>query len=206
MIQIKISCFQYLKNEKNNISYYYIFISCETQKSEIIDLFNAENDPNVSCYRIPSIITAVNGDLIAMIDERVPSCGDLKWSRDINIVMRKSFDNGKTWTDIETIVDYPLGQSASDPSMILDQKTNTIFMFYNYMDLDNEKDIYYLRYKKSVDNGKSWSKALISLIKFQKLAGKKTSSSLHQAENSNSRRDIASLFSKSSKRYTRFWK
>ena len=134
-----------------------LFISCETQKSEIIDLFNAENNPNVSCYRIPSIITAVNGDLIAMIDERVPSCGDLKWSRDINIVMRKSFDNGKTWTDIETVVDYPLGQSASDPSMILDEKNNTIFMFYNYMDLDNEKDIYHLRYKKSVDNGKSWS-------------------------------------------------
>ena len=137
-----------------------VFISCETQKLGIIDLFNAENNTNVSCYRIPSIITAPNGDLIAMIDERVPSCGDLKWSRDINIVMRKSFDNGKTWTDIETVVDYPLGQSASDPSMILDEKTNTIFMFYNYMDLDNEKDIYYLRYKKSVDNGKSWSESI----------------------------------------------
>ena len=74
--------------------------------------------------------------------------------------MRKSFDNGKTWTYIETVVDYPLGQSASDPSMILDEKTNTIFMFYNYMDLDNEKDIYYLRYKKSLDNGKSWSESI----------------------------------------------
>ena len=56
------------------------------------DLFNAENNPEVSCYRIPSIITATNGDLIAAIDERVPSCGDLKWSRDINIVIRKSSD------------------------------------------------------------------------------------------------------------------
>jgi hypothetical protein len=43
-----------------------LFISCETQKSEIIDLFNADNDPNVSCYRIPSITTDVNGDLIAI--------------------------------------------------------------------------------------------------------------------------------------------
>ena len=55
------------------------------------ELFNAENNPEVSCYRIPSIITATNGDLIAAIDERVPSCGDLKWSRDINIVIRKEF-------------------------------------------------------------------------------------------------------------------
>ena len=122
------------------------------------DLFNAENNPEVSCYRIPSIITAINGDLIAAIDERVPSCGDLKWSRDINIVIRKSSDNGKTWGKIEKIIDYPLGQSASDPSMILDKQTNTIFLFYNYMDLDNQKDIYYLKYISSNDNGKSWSK------------------------------------------------
>ena len=52
------------------------------------DLFNAENNPEVSCYRIPSIITATNGDLIAAIDERVPSW-DLKWSRDINIVIKR---------------------------------------------------------------------------------------------------------------------
>ena len=123
-----------------------------------IDLFNAENNSEVSCYRIPSIITATNGDLIAAIDERVPSCGDLKWSRDINIVIRKSSDNGKTWGKIEKIIDYPLGQSASDPSMILDKQTNTIFLFYNYMDLDNQKDIYYLKYISSNDNGKSWSK------------------------------------------------
>ena len=122
------------------------------------DLFNAENNPEVSCYRIPSIITATNGDLIAAIDERVPSCGDLKWSRDINIVIRKSSNNGKTWGKIEKIIDYPLGQSASDPSMILDKQTNTIFLFYNYMDLDNQKDIYYLKYISSNDNGKSWSK------------------------------------------------
>ena len=122
------------------------------------DIFNAENNPEVSCYRIPSIITATNGDLIAAIDERVPSCGDLKWSRDINIVIRKSSDNGKTWGKIEKIIDYPLGQSASDPSMILDKQTNTIFLFYNYMDLDNQKDIYYLKYISSNDNGKSWSK------------------------------------------------
>ena len=122
------------------------------------ELFNAENNPEVSCYRIPSIITAINGDLIAAIDERVPSCGDLKWSRDINIVIRKSSDNGKTWGKIEKIIDYPLGQSASDPSMILDKQTNTIFLFYNYMDLDNQKDIYYLKYISSNDNGKSWSK------------------------------------------------
>jgi sialidase-1 len=120
-------------------------------------LFNTTMQSDVSCYRIPAIITAPNGDLIAAIDERVPSCGDLKLSKDINIVIRRSDDNGESWTEIETVVDYPLGKSASDPSMIVDNVTETIFLFYNFMDLDNEKDIYYLKVTKSIDNGKTWS-------------------------------------------------
>jgi len=121
------------------------------------DLFNKSMNDSISCYRIPAIVTATNGDLLAAIDERVPSCGDLKWSKDINIVMRRSTDNGKTWSDIETIIDLPLGESASDPSMIVDKMTQEIFLFYNYMNLDTEKDIYYLHVVKSQDHGKTWS-------------------------------------------------
>lgn len=122
------------------------------------DLFNTSMVEGVSCFRIPSIVTAPNGNLVAAIDERVPSCGDLKWSKDINIVMRRSTDNGKTWSNIETIIDFPLGKSASDPSMIVDRNTKEIFLFYNFMDLDKEKDVYYLHVVKSNDNGKTWSK------------------------------------------------
>ena len=123
-----------------------------------INLFDAKSETDISCYRIPALITAPNGDLIAAIDERVPSCGDLKWSKDINIVLRRSFDHGESWTEIERVVDYPLGQSASDPSLIVDKVTGAIFMFFNYMDLDKEKDVYYLKFIKSTDNGKTWSK------------------------------------------------
>jgi sialidase-1 len=118
-----------------------------------LDLFNVKMKSNVACYRIPALVVASNGDLIAAIDERGPSCADLKANDNINIVMRKSRDNGKTWTDIRTLVDYPLGRSASDPSFINDSKTGAIFMFYNYMDLNKEKDIYYLHVIKSTDNG-----------------------------------------------------
>lgn len=124
---------------------------------EYEDLFNTSMVEGVSCYRIPAIVTAPNGDVIAAIDERVPSCGDLKWSKDINIVIRRSTDNGKNWSEIETVADFPFGQSASDPSMIVDRITNEIFLFYNFMDLDKEKDVYYLHVVKSSDNGKTWS-------------------------------------------------
>ena len=133
-------------------------LKTEIEKIAFTDLFNTGMQEGVSCYRIPAIITAPNGDLVATIDERVPSCGDLKWSKDINIVMRRSSDNGKTWTPIETVINFPEGKSASDPSMIVDKITGEIFLFYNYMNLDTEKDIYYLHVMKSADNGKTWSK------------------------------------------------
>jgi sialidase-1 len=124
-----------------------------------LDLFNVKMKSNVSCYRIPAIIVAKNGDLIAAIDERGPSCADLKANDNINIVMRKSKDNGKTWSDIRTLVDYPNGKSASDPSFILDSNGGTLFLFYNYMDLTKERDIYYLHVMKSTDNGETWSQS-----------------------------------------------
>ncbi|MET2986513.1 sialidase family protein [Aureibaculum conchae] len=145
-------------------------ISCNAQKEatnqepkklskELVfsDLFNTSMADSVNCYRIPALVTAPNGDLIAAIDERVPSCGDLKWSKEINIVIRRSTDNGKTWSGIERVIDFPYGQSASDPSMIVDNITNEIFMFYNFMDLDKELNVYYLHVTKSSDNGKTWS-------------------------------------------------
>jgi sialidase-1 len=121
------------------------------------DLFNTRLEPGVSCYRIPALITAPNGDLIVAIDERVTSCGDLRDCDDINIVIRRSVDNGDSWSEIEKVVDYPLGKSASDPSMIVDKVTGAIFLFFNFMDLDNEKDVYYLKMIKSLDNGQTWS-------------------------------------------------
>ena len=141
------------------IKYFLIFTSFTfySQNFEYVDLFDNSMNNEVFCYRIPSLVTTTNGTLIAAIDERNNSCGDLKWNRDINIVIRKSFDDGKTWTKIEKIIDYPLGKSASDPSMIVDKKTNEIFLFFNYMDLDNAKDIYRFMVIKSSDNGENWS-------------------------------------------------
>ena len=142
------------------------FLNCGKTKQKTVytenvlefqDLFNTGMNEGVACYRIPAIITAPNGDIIAAIDERVPDCGDLRTNRDANIIVRRSSDNGKTWSEIETVVDFPDGQSASDPSMIVDSETNEVFMFYNFMNLDTEINIYYLHVVKSSDNGKTWS-------------------------------------------------
>ncbi len=132
-------------------------IQTENNSLQFTNLFDATQKAQVACYRIPAMVTAPNGDVLTAIDERIPSCADLRSNRDINIVMRRSMDNGASWSAIETVVDYQDGKSASDPSMIVDTITGAIFMFFNYMDLDKEKEIYYFKVVKSLDNGRTWS-------------------------------------------------
>ncbi len=123
-----------------------------------VDLFNTTMRDGVACYRIPAMVTAPNGDIVAAIDERVESCSDLGKNRDINIVVRRSADNGTTWSEMEAVVDYEYGISASDPSMIVDRKSGGLFLFYNFMDHGKEPDIYRLHVVASRDNGKTWEK------------------------------------------------
>jgi sialidase-1 len=128
---------------------------CNPRQTQV--LFASETEQHVACFRIPSLVTAPDGTLIAVCDQRVPSCADLKGNRDINIVMRTSNDQGENWSEARTLIDYPEGRSASDPSMITDRLTGTIFLFFNYMDHDLEEGIYYLKMAKSSDNGKTWN-------------------------------------------------
>ena len=127
---------------------------------EYHDLFNTSMKDTVACYRIPTVVTAPNGDLVAIIDARVHDCGDLNTNMNSNIAIRISNDNGKNWSAIKTIIDYPYGISASDPSMIVDNITKEIFLYYNYMDHIKEHNIYYHYVIKSKDNGKTWSAPL----------------------------------------------
>ena len=135
----------------------YILVFSQKSDLKFHEVFSKSQNSKVSCYRIPSIITTDKGTLIAAADERVMSCKDLKLNKDINIVIRTSNDDGKSWSSINRLVDYPFGESASDPSMIFDKKRQQIYLFYNYMNLEKEKDVYYLKYVTSLDNGRTWS-------------------------------------------------
>ena len=141
------------------LNLFVLIFSFSVYSQELVfkDLFDTSMNPSVACYRIPAIITTTNSVLIAAIDERNISCGDLRSNRDINIVIRKSYDDGESWSEIEKIIDYPLGESASDPSLIVDKVTGDVLMFYNYMDLDKAKDIYRFMLVKSSDHGESWT-------------------------------------------------
>ncbi|NWK54406.1 exo-alpha-sialidase [Verrucomicrobiaceae bacterium N1E253] len=116
---------------------------------------------NTHTFRIPALITAANGDLIACVDARRKGAGDLIWVKDIDIVVKRSSDNGKTWGPMETVIDYgdeSVGKPASDPSFILDKTTGEIFCFYNFMDQINSPKEFRLHVQSSKDHGKTWSK------------------------------------------------
>lgn len=127
-------------------------------QTEIV-LFATPEDGSVACYRIPAFVQTSSNTLLAAIDERVPSCADLRGSRDINIVMRRSQDGGTTWSDILRIADLPDGVAASDPSFILDRETGRLFLIYNVMDHDSAPRQYRFHLQSSTDEGLSWSEA-----------------------------------------------
>jgi sialidase-1 len=114
-------------------------------------------------YRIPAIIKLPEGQLLAFAEGRVNGSSDYG---DINIVLRRSDDNGKTWGQISTVVDYDKLQ-AGNPAPVVDLTDpqypgGRIFLFYNTgNNSENEvrkgngcREVWY---KTSSDCGKSWS-------------------------------------------------
>lgn len=83
-------------------------------------------------YRIPSLITTQKGTVIAGIDARLYNQQDNP--NKINICIRRSEDNGNTWSPIQTVVAFPdekLDSAAAvDSSLLQDEETGTIWLMY----------------------------------------------------------------------------
>ncbi|MBT7742389.1 MAG: exo-alpha-sialidase, partial [Opitutae bacterium] len=68
-----------------------------------------QGDGGSKYFRIPAIITAKNGDLLAVIDARRNTTRDLQHTRNIDIAFKRSSDNGDTWSEIDFITKFPDG-------------------------------------------------------------------------------------------------
>lgn len=114
-------------------------------------------------YRIPAIVKSPNGTLLAFAEGRVKGSGDFG---DINIVLKQSPDNGKTWSQPTTVVNYDSLQ-AGNPAPVFDITDpefpkGRLFLFYNTgNNHENEvrkgKGLREVWYKTSTDRGKTWS-------------------------------------------------
>lgn len=95
---------------------------------EQTDLF-VQGDGGVHSYRIPALIQTRRGTLIAVADARRDSSHDLPG--DIALVIRRSFDGGRTWSPSRIMV-QPTEGGAGDASLLLERNRNRVWCFFAY--------------------------------------------------------------------------
>jgi sialidase-1 len=76
-------------------------------------------------YRIPSLLRTTKGTLLAFAEARVGSNRD--WGN-INLVFKRSEDNGVTWSPLGEVVGTGPG-TWGNPTGVVDRDTGTIFLF-----------------------------------------------------------------------------
>lgn len=81
-------------------------------------------DAGSASYRIPAIITAADGSLVTVTDKRWNGAGDL--SAKIDPVVRRSIDNGKTWSLPLTIANFGGPTGAGDAALVLDRTNGNL--------------------------------------------------------------------------------
>lgn len=106
-------------------------------------------DPGTSyaTTRIPALAMTTKGTLLAFCEARVNNAGD--WA-DIDMIMRRSTDGGKTWGDNVVIAGREPKRPTSNCTPIVDRDGKTIHVLYQR----NYSNCYYVR---STDDGKTWS-------------------------------------------------
>jgi sialidase-1 len=77
-----------------------------------------------ACFRIPAIVRATNGMVLAFAEGRVADCGD---DGDIDVVLRRSTDGGKTWGPLQ-VVSEGNGSTHGNPVPIVDKRTGRIVL------------------------------------------------------------------------------
>lgn len=116
---------------------------------------------DAKCYRIPAMIVADDGSILAAVDKRYANHNDIGNGRVIDIVLRRSTDGGKTWSDVKTIAK---GQGSSnldycaygDPTLVK-CTDGTIISTACVGNLGFTAGLNRFSVMKSTDNGVTWT-------------------------------------------------
>lgn len=114
-------------------------------------------DNNVNSYRIPSLIVAKDGSIIVFCEARRESWRDKSRT---DIVMKRSTDNGKTWSTMQDLTHGSTG-AFMDPTPLIDHTTGRIFLFTTFWPAkDHSGATNRAILLTSNDNGKTWSQPM----------------------------------------------
>ncbi|EIP99581.1 hypothetical protein OpiT1DRAFT_04104 [Opitutaceae bacterium TAV1] len=113
-------------------------------------------------YRIPSVIRAPNGDLLAFAEARKNGLGD---TGAIELVLKRSTDGGFSWGATE-IVCHDGDNTCGNPCLVLDETTGILHLLLTHNNgADHERDIIAKTSRgtrtvwhiQSTNHGKTWT-------------------------------------------------
>lgn len=136
-----------------------------TEKSPTSIVFQS-GEQGYHTFRIPAIIKISDGSLLAFCEGRANGSGDFG---NIDIVMKRSNNQGKTWNDFSVVVNAGMLQ-AGNPAPVVDMldpkfPNGRIFLFYNTGnnhegEIRKGNGIREVWYKTSIDQGITWSEGI----------------------------------------------
>ena len=92
-----------------------------------------QGEGDYACFRIPAVVTTNNGAILAFCEARKRSCSD---TGDIDLVMKKSTDNGLTWSELKIIWDAA-DNVCGNPAPVVDLETGKVHLLLTW---NNGKD------------------------------------------------------------------
>ena len=137
-----------------------ILASLSVSRAQDVTVFEC-GENGFDTYRIPAIVKAADGSYLAFAEARKFSRSD---TGDIDLVLKRSFDGGKTWSAITTIWDDGENVCGNPCPVVLPDGEIILLSTWNRGD-DHEKDIQDYKSRdtrrvfmlRSRDNGATWS-------------------------------------------------
>ncbi|GEP44524.1 sialidase family protein [Brevifollis gellanilyticus] len=130
------------------------------------DLFKVGDDPAYNIYHIPGVVVTAKGSVLAWCEARKRPAGVSDWD-DIRILLRRSTDDGRTWSEPKSIANVD-GPKKKNPFALKMKNVDPNDVTYNNPVLIADKDgtvhmlfcLEYERafYQRSDDDGVTWSK------------------------------------------------
>ena len=111
----------------------------------------------VDTYRIPAVIVTQKGTVLAFCEARKQSIVD---QTPTDMVLRRSFDNGKTWQPMQVLLAGKNAEAVMNPCPVIDRRDGKIFLFCSFFPDQKSQNIpaaVRQLYLASTDDGATWS-------------------------------------------------